>query len=128
MQQQPQSDLASGPDRRAGSSPSEMQRAQVCSTRNLPFLLEAHDGLSGAIDKHANFKDRWAFGRSIACYLGHAAAPPVSIDADCNFAHFKNAHQPTPKCDQRRAARVALGDRRFPGINSLLDEHHSVAD
>lgn len=56
MQDQSQSVLANRPDHSADSSVAEMLRAEVCSSSQLSFLMEAHDGLSAAIAERAGFK------------------------------------------------------------------------
>lgn len=148
MQDQPQSVLFNGPDRGVDSSLVEMLRAQICSSRNLSFLMEAHDGLSGAIAKLAGFKGLWASGLSIACSLGYRDANeaswsqlvdvverivdttelPVLVDGDGGFGNFNNARLLARTLRQRGAAGVALEDSCFPKMNSFVGERHPLAD
>lgn len=67
------------PERRAGSLLSQMLRAEICSRSTLSFLMEAHDALSGAIAKRADFKGLWASGLSIASSLGYRDANEASL-------------------------------------------------
>ncbi|MCP3475654.1 phosphoenolpyruvate mutase [Bradyrhizobium sp. CCGUVB1N3] len=125
-----------------------MLRAQVCSNNELSFLMEAHDGLSGAIAKRAGFKGLWASGLSIACSLGYrdaneaswshvvdvverivdSTALPVLVDGDGGFGNFNNARLLARKLRQRGAAGVALEDSCFPKMNSFVGERHPLAD
>nr|WP_312018113.1 isocitrate lyase/phosphoenolpyruvate mutase family protein [Bradyrhizobium sp. sBnM-33] len=125
-----------------------MLRGQVCATSELSFLMEAHDGLSGAIAERAGFKGLWASGLSIACCLGYRDANeaswsqlvdvverivdstklPVLVDGDNGFGNFNNARLLARKLSQRGAAGVALEDSCFPKMNSLIGERHPRAD
>ncbi|TWB47596.1 phosphoenolpyruvate phosphomutase-like protein [Bradyrhizobium sacchari] len=78
MQDQSQSVLVNRSDHSADSSVAEMLRAEVCSSSQLSFLMEAHDGLSAAIAERAGFKGLWASGLSIACSLGYRDANEAS--------------------------------------------------
>lgn len=148
MQHQPQYVFDNGPHQWAVSSSVEMLRAQVCSNNELSFLMEAHDGLSGAIAKRAGFKGLWASGLSIACSLGYrdaneaswshvvdvverivdSTALPVLVDGDGGFGNFNNARLLARKLRQRGAAGVALEDSCFPKMNSFVGERHPLAD
>ncbi|WP_342710052.1 phosphoenolpyruvate mutase [Bradyrhizobium sp. B124] len=147
MQDQSQSVLANGPDS-TDISHSETLRAQVCSSSELAFLMEAHDGLSAAIAERAGFKGLWASGLSIACSLGYRDANeaswsqlvdvverivdssrlPVLVDGDGGFGNFNNARLLARKLRQRGAAGVALEDSCFPKINSFVGDRHPLAD
>ncbi|OAF19826.1 phosphoenolpyruvate mutase [Bradyrhizobium neotropicale] len=125
-----------------------MLRAQVCSTGELSFLMEAHDGLSAAIAERAGFKGLWASGLSIASSLGYRDANeaswtqlvdvverivdsttlPVLVDGDSGFGNFNNARLLARKLRQRGAAGIALQDSCFPKMNSFLGERHPLAE
>ncbi|MFH0303142.1 isocitrate lyase/phosphoenolpyruvate mutase family protein [Bradyrhizobium sp. 31Argb] len=125
-----------------------MLRAQICCSRNLSFLMEAHDGLSGTIAKRAGFKCLWASGLSIACSLGYRDANeaswsqlvdvverivvstelPVLVDGDGGFGNFNNARLLARTLRQRGAAGVTLEDSCFPKMNSFVGERHPLAD
>ncbi|MES5486337.1 phosphoenolpyruvate mutase [Bradyrhizobium sp. INPA03-11B] len=125
-----------------------MLRDQICSTSELAFLMEAHDGLSAAIADRAGFKALWASGLSIACSLGYRDANeaswsqlvdaverivdstelPVLVDGDGGFGNFNNARLLARKLRQRGAAGVALEDSCFPKMNSLIGDRHPLAD
>ncbi|MFQ3453227.1 phosphoenolpyruvate mutase [Bradyrhizobium sp. UFLA01-814] len=125
-----------------------MLRDQICSSSELTFLMEAHDGLSAAIAGRAGFKGLWASGLSIACSLGYrdaseaswsqlvdaverivdSAKMPVLVDGDGGFGNFNNARLLARKLRQRGAAGVALEDSCFPKINSFIGDRHPLAD
>ncbi|WP_456632769.1 phosphoenolpyruvate mutase [Bradyrhizobium sp. USDA 10063] len=127
-----------------------MLRAEVCSSSELSFLMEAHDGLSAAIAERVGFKGLWASGLSIACSLGYRDASeaswsqlvdaverivdatelPILVDGDGDggFGNFNNARLLARKLRQRGAAGVALEDSCFPKTNSLIGERHPLAD
>ncbi|MGY4158073.1 phosphoenolpyruvate phosphomutase [Bradyrhizobium sp. USDA 4461] len=139
---------ASGHPRSANPSFAEMMRAQVCSSDELSFLMEAHDGLSAAIAGRAGFKGLWASGLSIACSLGYRDANeaswsqvvdivgrivdssqlPVLVDGDGGFGNFNNARLLARKLRQCGAAGVALEDSCFPKMNSFVGDRHPLAD
>lgn len=148
MQDQSQSVLANRPDHSADFSVAEMLRAEVCSSSQLSFLMEAHDGLSAAIAERAGFKGLWASGLSIACSLGYRDANeaswsqladvverivdssrlPVLVDGDGGFGNFNNARLLARKLHQRGAAGVALEDSCFPKMNSFVGDRHPLAE
>ncbi|MDA9505557.1 phosphoenolpyruvate phosphomutase [Bradyrhizobium sp. CCBAU 11386] len=125
-----------------------MLRGEICSSSELSFLMEAHDGLSAAIAESAGFKGLWASGLSIACSLGYRDANeaswsqlvdvverivdsttlPVLVDGDGGFGNFNNARLLARKLRQRGAAGIALEDSCFPKMNSLIGERHPLAD
>ncbi|SCB55599.1 phosphoenolpyruvate phosphomutase [Bradyrhizobium shewense] len=148
MQDHSPSLLANGPDQSAAPSLIELLRAQISSSSELSFLMEAHDGLSAAIAERAGFNGLWASGLSIACSLGYRDANeaswshlvevverivdssqlPVLVDGDGGFGNFNNARLLARKLLQRGAAGVALEDNCFPKINSFVGDRHPLAD
>src|SRR5882757_532966 len=99
-------------------------RSLVCDSRELSFLMEAHDALSAVIAEHAGFKGLWASGLSIASTLGYrdaneaswtlvvdtvermadATSMPILVDGDSGFGNFNNARLAALKLWQRGAA------------------------
>src|SRR3569833_4355578 len=93
---------------RDGSRGTSSLREQICFSRELSFLMEAHDGLSGAIAEQAGFRGVWASGLSISCALGYcdvnevlwtqvvdaverivdSTELPVLVDGVCGFGFF----------------------------------------
>jgi len=112
---------------RVGSRGTSSLREQICFSRELSFLMEAHDGLSGAIAEQAGFRGVWASGLSISCSLGYRDANEASWtqvvdaverigdstelpglgDGDSGCGNFNNARLLARKLRQRGAAGVA---------------------
>jgi phosphoenolpyruvate phosphomutase len=148
MRPQNQSVLANGHHHHATSRAADKLRNQICGNHELSFLMEAHDGLSGAIAERAGFKGLWASGLSISCSLGYRDANeaswtqlvdvvermvdstdlPVLVDGDSGFGNFNNARLLARKLRQRGAAGVALEDKGFPKMNSFVGDRHPLAD
>lgn len=148
MQNQSQAALAKGPNEAVDFAPSQVLRADICSSSELSFLMEAHDGLSAALAERAGFKGLWASGLSIACSLGYRDANeaswsqlvdaverivdstqlPVLVDGDGGFGNFNNARLLARKLRQRGGAGVALEDSGFPKTNSFVGDRHPLAD
>lgn len=110
MQYQPQSVVANGPGRCAGSSRADFFRVPVSSNCDRSFLMEAHDGLPGAIAKRAGSEGLSGSALSIARSLGHRYGSktsrnqlvdaehiadltelPVLVDAYSGFGHCDDA-------------------------------------
>ncbi|MGL3104429.1 phosphoenolpyruvate mutase [Bradyrhizobium sp. BR 1432] len=148
MQDHSNSLLADGSGREVDSSRADTLRREVCSSAELSFLMEAHDGLSAAIAERAGFKGLWASGLSIACSLGYRDANeaswsqlvdaverivdssqlPVLVDGDGGFGNFNNARLLARKLCERGVAGIALEDSCFPKLNSFVGNRHPLAD
>ena len=148
MQPQKQSVVANGHHHDVISRAGNRLRNQICCDHELAFLMEAHDGLSGAVAERAGFKGLWASGLSISCALGYRDANeaswtqlvdvvermvdstdlPVLVDGDSGFGNFNNARLLARKLLQRGAAGVALEDKGFPKMNSFVGDRHPLAD
>ncbi|SDF49432.1 phosphoenolpyruvate mutase [Bradyrhizobium brasilense] len=148
MQKNSDSLLGGSRDRELDLSRADALRREVCSSENLSFLMEAHDGMSAAIAERAGFKGLWASGLSIACSLGYRDANeaswselvdaverivdssrlPVLVDGDGGFGNFNNARLLARKLRERGAAGVALEDSCFPKMNSFVGNSHPLAD
>jgi len=148
MQTQKQAVVANGHPHHTATRVADKLRSQICCNHELSFLMEAHDGLSGAIAERAGFKGLWASGLSISCSLGYRDANeaswtqlvdvvermvdstdlPVLVDGDSGFGNFNNARLLARKLQQRGAAGVALEDKGFPKMNSFVGDRHPLAD
>ena len=146
---QPQSAVVNGHHHHsAASRVADRLRSEICSNRELSFLMEAHDGLSAAVAERAGFKGLWASGLSISSSLGYrdaneaswtelvdvvermadASDLPILVDGDSGFGNFNNARLLARKLAQRGAAGVALEDKGFPKMNSFVGDRHPLAD
>lgn len=120
----------------------------LIGSRNLEFIMEAHDGLSSAVAAQAGFKALWASGLSISSSLGYrdaneaswtqmvdvvermadASGLPILVDGDSGFGNFNNARLLAAKLQQRGASGVCLEDKGFPKMNSFVGNRHPLAD
>ncbi|MBA4601838.1 phosphoenolpyruvate mutase [Thermoactinomyces mirandus] len=117
------------------------QLKQLIHSRNLEFLMEAHNGLSAKIVEEAGFKGIWASGLSISAAMGvrdnneaswtqvlevlefmsDAASIPILLDGDTGFGNFNNSRRLVKKLEQRQIAGVCIEDKLFPKTNSFLN-------
>jgi phosphoenolpyruvate phosphomutase len=131
----------------ATASKAARLRAALTS-RELTFLMEAHDGLSAKIVEEAGFKGIWASGLAISAALGvrdnneaswtqvlevlefmsDATAIPILVDGDTGYGNFNNMRRLVKKLCQRSIAGVCIEDKLFPKTNSFLGEGQPLAD
>lgn len=117
-------------------------------SKELEFIMEAHDGLSAAVAARAGFKALWASGLSISSSLGYrdaneaswtqivdvvermadASHLPILVDGDSGFGNFNNARLLAAKLHQRGASGICLEDKGFPKMNSFVGNRHPLAD
>ncbi len=109
-------------------------------SRDLEFILEAHNGLSAKIVEEAGFKGIWASGLSISASLGvrdnneaswtqilevcefmsDNSSIPILLDGDTGFGNFNNMRRLVKKLEQRNVAGVCIEDKLFPKTNSFI--------
>ncbi|XP_059480122.1 phosphoenolpyruvate phosphomutase-like [Neocloeon triangulifer] len=126
----------------AGSPRRTSQLKAMLQSKDLSFLMEAHNGLSAKIVAEAGFKGVWASGLSISAQLGvrdsneaswtqvldvvefmaDATSLPILLDADTGYGNFNNARRLVRKLEQRGVAGCCIEDKLFPKTNSLLDD------
>ncbi|KRX01412.1 Pyruvate/Phosphoenolpyruvate kinase-like domain [Pseudocohnilembus persalinus] len=115
----------------------------MIQSKELEFIMEAHNGLSAAIVQEAGFKGIWGSGLSISAQFGvrdsneaswtqvldnlefmadRSPNIPILLDGDTGYGNFNNARRLIKKLEQRGVAGVCLEDKIFPKRNSLLDE------
>jgi phosphoenolpyruvate phosphomutase len=122
-------------------------RALICS-RELHFLMEAHNALSAKIVEEAGFPGIWASGLTISATLGladrnvaswtqilHVAefmsdhtAVPILFDGDTGFGNFNNVRHLVRKLCQIDVAGVCLEDKLFPKTNSFIGNGQDLED
>lgn len=113
---------------------------QMLLSKDLEFIMEAHNGLSAKIVQETGFKGIWASGLSISAAMGvrdnneasytqvlevlefmsDATDVPILLDGDTGYGNFNNARRLVRKLEQRGVAGVCLEDKIFPKTNSLL--------
>src|ERR1700674_2707299 len=114
---------------------------QMLESRELEFLMEAHNGLSARIVREAGFKGIWASGLTISAQFGvrdnneaswtqvvdmlefmaDASDLPILLDGDTGYGNFNNVRRLVKKLEQRGIAGVCIEDKQFPKTNSFLN-------
>jgi phosphoenolpyruvate phosphomutase len=115
-------------------------KKMICS-RNLDFIMEAHNGLSAKIVEEAGFKGIWASGLSISAAMGvrdnneaswtqvlevlefmsDSTSIPILLDGDTGYGNFNNARRLVKKLEQRHIAGVCIEDKLYPKTNSFIN-------
>jgi len=125
------------------------QLKDILTTKELNFIMEAHNGLSAVIVQETGFKGIWASGLSISAamavrdsneaswtqvlevleYMSDRTKIPILLDGDTGYGNFNNARRLVHKLEQRGIAGVCLEDKLFPKTNSLIEgAHQALAD
>ncbi len=146
--------LESPPSRQetSGAAKRESKTAQFRSllhSKDLQFIMEAHNGLSAKIVEEAGFRAIWASGLSISAALGvrdnneaswtqvlevcefmsDATDIPILLDGDTGYGNFNNMRRLVSKLEQRGIAAVCIEDKLFPKTNSFIKgEAQPLAD
>jgi phosphoenolpyruvate phosphomutase len=114
----------------------------MIQSKNLEFIMEAHNGLSAKIVEQTGFNGIWGSGLSISAAMGvrdcneaswtqvldvlemmsDNTTVPILLDGDTGYGNFNNARRLVRKLEQRNVAGVCLEDKLFPKTNSLLDD------
>lgn len=136
---------ASGSDKKSKTQ----QLKELITSKELSFIMEAHNGLSAAIVEEAGFKGIWGSGLSISAAMGvrdsneaswtqvlevlefmsDRTTIPILLDGDTGYGNFNNARRLVHKLEQRGVAGVCLEDKLFPKTNSLIEgAHQALAD
>lgn len=112
----------------------------MLTSKDLEFIMEAHNGLSAKIVEEAGFKGIWGSGLSISAQMGvrdsneaswtqvlevlelmsDGTNVPILLDGDTGYGNFNNARRLVRKLEQRGVAGVCMEDKLFPKTNSLL--------
>lgn len=122
---------------------------QLLGSRELEFLLEAHNGISARIGEEAGFKGLWAGGLCMSAQFGvrdsneaswtqvlemlefmaDATTLPILLDGDTGYGNFNNVRRLVRKLEQRGVAAVCIEDKIYPKTNSFIDgEKQQLAD
>ena len=125
------------------------QFKQMLQSRQVEFIMEAHNGLSAKIVEEAGFKGIWGSGLSISAALGvrdnneaswtqvlevvefmsDGTSIPILLDADTGYGNFNNARRLVRKLEQRGVAAMCIEDKLFPKTNSFIrGEAQPLAD
>ena len=116
------------------------QLRTLLNSKQLEFLIEAHDGISAKIAEEAGFQGIWGSGLSISAQLGvrdnneaswtqvlevvefmsDATSVPILLDGDTGYGNFNNVQRLVKKLEQRGVAGVCIEDKLFPKTNSFI--------
>jgi len=118
-------------------------------SRQLEFIVEAHNGMSAKIVEEAGCKGIWASSLTISAALGvrdnneaswtqvlemlefmsDATTIPILLDGDTGYGNFNNVRRMVTKIEQRGIAGVCIEDKLFPKTNSFIGgEQQPLAD
>ena len=118
------------------------------NSKELSFLMEAHNGLTAKIVEASGFKGIWASGLSISTALGvrdsneaswtqildvlefmsDATIIPILVDGDTGYGNFNNFRRLVSKLCQRNIAGVCIEDKQYPKTNSFIKKYQKLAD
>ncbi|UCH62839.1 MAG: phosphoenolpyruvate mutase [Fidelibacterota bacterium] len=125
------------------------QLKHLLQSKELTFLMEAHNGISAKIVEEAGFQGIWGSGLTISASLGvrdnneaswtqvlevlefisDATSLPILLDGDTGYGNFNNARRLIHKLEQRGIAGVCIEDKVFPKTNSFIGgEQQPLAD
>lgn len=132
---------------RPTTRPAALRR--LLESRELAFLMEAHNGLSARIVEEAGFAGIWASGLALSSafglrdcneaswtqvleaveFMADSTSVPILLDGDTGYGDFNNMRRLVTKLEQRGIAGVCIEDKQFPKTNSFIDgEHQALAD
>ncbi len=116
---------------------------EILRSKDLRFLMEAHNGLSGKIAEEAGFEGLWGSSLTISASLGvrdsnemswtqvleildfinDATSVPLLFDGDTGYGNFNNVRRLVRKLGQLGVAGVCIEDKLFPKTNSFIDSN-----
>ncbi|MFT5396960.1 MAG: phosphoenolpyruvate phosphomutase [Gammaproteobacteria bacterium] len=117
------------------------QLRSLLVSKELEFILEAHNGISASIVESAGFKGIWGSGLAMSAQFGvrdsneaswtqvvdmlefmsDATSIPILLDGDTGYGNFNNMRRLVVKLEQRDIAGVCIEDKQFPKTNSFID-------
>lgn len=117
------------------------QFKQMLESKQIEFILEAHNGLSAKIVEETGFKGIWGSGLAISAALGvrdnneaswtqvldvvefmsDTTSIPLMLDADTGYGNFNNVRRLVHKLEQRKIAAMCIEDKLFPKTNSFIN-------
>jgi len=122
---------------------------QLLKSRELQFLLEAHNGITAKIVEEAGFPGIWAGGLCMSAqygvrdsneaswtqvlemleFMADATSIPILLDGDTGYGNFNNVRRLVRKLEQRGIAAVCIEDKLYPKTNSFIDgDKQQLAD
>lgn len=121
---------------------------RLLKSKEMNFLMEAHNGISAMLAEEADFKGIWASGLTISAslglrdcneaswtqvtdvleYMSNATRIPIVVDGDTGYGNFNSVRMLVRKLCQLNIAAVCLEDKIFPKTNSFIDRNQELAD
>ena len=126
------------------SPPTKNQQFRaLLHSKELEFLLEAHNGISARIGEEAGFKGLWGSGLCLSAqygvrdnneaswtqvlemleFMADATSIPIMLDGDTGYGNFNNMRRLVRKLEQRDVSAVCIEDKLFPKTNSFIGGH-----
>jgi len=121
---------------------------ELIFSKDLAFLMEAHNGISAKIAEETGFQGLWASGLTISAslglrdsneaswtqvldvldYMADASSLPILVDGDTGYGNFNNVRRLVRKLCDTHIAGVCIEDKLFPKTNSFIGERQPLAD
>lgn len=112
----------------------------MIKSKEIEFIMEAHNGISAKIVEETGFKALWASGLSMSSshgvrdnnelshtqvaeeikYMSNACNLPILVDADTGYGDFNSARISINNFEHCGASGIVIEDKIFPKVNSFL--------
>ena len=112
-------------------------------SKDLKFLMEAHNGISAKIVENTGFEGIWCSGLGMSASMGVRDANelswtqvccicefmsnvtdiPILVDGDTGFGDFNNFQLLVKKLEKIGIAGVCIEDKKFPKTNSFIESN-----
>lgn len=112
-------------------------------SKDLKFLMEAHNGISAKIVENTGFEGIWCSGLgmsasmgvrdanelswtqvcSICEFMSNVTDIPILVDGDTGFGDFNNFQLLVKKLEKIGVAGVCIEDKKFPKTNSFIESN-----
>lgn len=129
-------------------NPKRKMLKSLITSKDLTFLMEAHNGISARIVEEAGFSGIWASGLSMSSSFGvrdrnelswsqvadcvefmtDVTSIPILVDGDTGFGDFNNFGRLVRKLGSKGAAGVCIEDKVYPKRNSFLTCDQELAE
>jgi phosphoenolpyruvate phosphomutase len=124
------------------------QLRKMIASKDLEFIMEAHNGLSARVVEEVGFKGIWGSGLSMSAAMGvrdnneaswtqvlevlefmsDVTTIPILLDGDTGYGNFNNMRRLVSKLEQREIGGVCIEDKLFPKTNSFVGDAQPLAD
>ena len=129
--------------------PKTTRLKNILQSKQLSFLMEAHNGISAKIVEEAGFEGIWGSGLCISAAMGvrdcneatwtqvlevvefmsDVTSIPILLDGDTGYGDFNTVRRVVRKLEQHDIAGLCIEDKLFPKKNSFIDgDKQELAD